>query len=93
MKSLKGTIDMDALNAITDRVLIYTPPKEGKNRKRAEDEVKYPPMMKESVRTPKSKMRWLCVFRRSRKTGRRAAKEKNTAGGETTDYYLIFREK
>ena len=37
MKSLKGTIDMDALSAITDRVLNYTPPpQKGKNENRAE---------------------------------------------------------
>ena len=58
MKSLKGTIDMDALNAITDRVLSYTPPrKEGKKKKRAEDEIQYPPLIKGTIIRPKPKVR------------------------------------
>ncbi len=55
MKSLKGTIDMDALNAITDRVLSYTPPQKGKNKKRAEGEAKNPHITKEGARIPKLK--------------------------------------
>ena len=53
----KKEIDMDALNAITGRVLSYTPPQKGKNKKRAEDETKYPPHRKgpTSLRDPKKR--------------------------------------
>ena len=58
MPSPRNKIDMDALNAITDRVLSYTPPrKEGKKKKRAEDEIKYPPLMKEKTKPPEPKIR------------------------------------
>ena len=56
MPNPKKKIDMDALNAITDRVLSYTPPpKPGKKKKRAEDEVKNPQITKEGARSPKPK--------------------------------------
>ena len=56
MPNPKKKIDMDALNAITDRVLAYTPPpKRGKNKKRAEGEAKNPLTTKEGARIPKPK--------------------------------------
>ena len=54
MPNQKKEIDMDALNAITDRVLSYTPPqKKGKKKKRAE--AKNPHFTKEGTRIPKPK--------------------------------------
>ena len=55
MPNPKKEIDMDALNAITDRVLSYTPPQKGKNKKRAEGEAKNPHITKEGTRIPKPK--------------------------------------
>lgn len=56
MPSLRNKIDMDALNAKTDRVLSYTPPPKGKKgEKRAENETKYPSLMKEPTRSMKPK--------------------------------------
>ena len=58
MPSPRNKIDMDALNAITDRVLSYTPPpKKGKKKKRAEDEIKYSPLMQERTKPPEPKIR------------------------------------
>ena len=49
-------IDMDALNAITDRVLSYTPPpKKEKKEKRADVEEKNPESGKERTTIPKPK--------------------------------------
>ena len=43
MKSLRSTIDVGQLNAVTDQVLSYSPPpKKGKKEKRAEGSVKNP---------------------------------------------------
>ena len=54
MSDPKKEIDMDALNAITDRVLSYTPPpKKGKDKKR--DVSKSPASAKEEARAPKQK--------------------------------------
>ncbi len=56
MPNPKKEIDMDALNAITDRVLSYTPPPRGENRKKsAEKTVKGSALCKEkrSVQKPK----------------------------------------
>ena len=54
MPNPKKEIDMDALDAITDRVLNYTPhPKKGKEKKR--DESKNPQSTKEGTRAPKQK--------------------------------------
>ena len=56
MPNPKKEIDMDALNAITDRVLSYTPPpKKGKKKKRADDEAKNPLNTQEEERTLKPK--------------------------------------
>ena len=56
MPNPKKEIDMDALNAITDRVLSYTPPPKGeKRKKRAEKTVKSSPLLKETTRVPKPK--------------------------------------
>ncbi len=55
MKSRKGTIDMDALNAITDQVLSYKPPKKGKSKKRSEGRAKNPLSTKEGAGIPKLK--------------------------------------
>jgi hypothetical protein len=58
MPSPRNKIDMDALNAITDRVLSYTPPpQKGKKKKRSEDEIKYPSLMKERTKPPEPKIR------------------------------------
>ena len=57
MPSPGNKIDMDALNSITDRVLSYTPPRKEGKKKRAEDEVKYPPLMKERTKPPEPKIR------------------------------------
>ena len=54
MPNPKKEIDMDALNAITDRVLSYTPPpKKGSKEKR--DVAKNPQNTKEEESGPKSK--------------------------------------
>ena len=56
MPNPKKEIDMDALNAITDRVLSYTPrPKGEKRKKSAEKTAKELPRSKEtrSVQKPK----------------------------------------
>ena len=56
MPNPKKEIDMDALNAITDRVLNYTPPpKPGKREKRAEKRVKSSSALNETTRIPKPK--------------------------------------
>ena len=53
MPSPRNKIDMDALNSITDRVLSYTPPrKEGKKKKRAEDESKVSAAYEREDKTP-----------------------------------------
>ena len=49
---------MDALNAITDRVLSYTPPPKGeKGKKRAEKIAKSSPFLEDSTRALKPKER------------------------------------
>ena len=54
MPNPKIEIEMDALNAITDRVLSYTPrPKKAKKEKR--DGAKSPRVEKEGARVPKPK--------------------------------------
>ena len=58
MPNPKKEIDMDTLNEITDRILSYTPPpKKTKKKKRAEDEIKYPPLMKGTTSPSKPKIR------------------------------------
>ena len=50
MPNPKREIDMDALNAITDQVLSYTPPpKPEEKKKRAEDEAKNPQLTKKEA--------------------------------------------
>ena len=58
MPNPKKEIDMDALNAITDRVLSYTPPpKKGKEQKRTKDDIKHPSQLKGQSRPPERKRR------------------------------------
>ena len=46
MNLRKNTVDMDALNAITDRGLRFTPPREGDiGKRRTESDVKSQPVM------------------------------------------------
>ena len=54
MPNPKKEIDMDALNAITRRVLSFTPPpKKGKNKKRGEEEWRCRPQKKGKSVIPK----------------------------------------
>ena len=56
MKSLKSTVDLGQLNAITDQVLSYTPPsKKGASKKRSQGRTKNPLSPKEGAVSPKLK--------------------------------------
>ena len=56
MKSLRSTIDLGQLKAITDQVSSYTPPsKKGASKKRSQGRTKKPLSMKEGVESPKLK--------------------------------------
>ena len=56
MKSLRSTIDVGQLNAITDQVLSYTPPsKKWASKKRSQGRTKNPLSTKEAAVSPKLK--------------------------------------
>ena len=56
MKSLRSTIDVGQLNAITDQVLSYSPlPKKGKSKKRSQGRKENPPSTKGGAGIPKLK--------------------------------------